>query len=87
MRYWRRLLTVGLSVLSLLALSFTAITINAGAATLPTTINEVVSVGGTLTDPGCPSFSRCDPDANGVQQHHRGHRSSNGRQHDLRLRR
>ena len=55
MRYSRRLLTVGLSVLSLLALSFTAITVSAAsAATPPTTVNEVVSVNGTLTDPGCP---------------------------------
>ena len=57
MRYSRRLLAVGLSVLSLLALSFTAITISAGAATPPTTVNEVVSVNGALNDPGCPTFT------------------------------
>jgi hypothetical protein len=61
MRYSRRLLAVGLSVLSLLALSFTAITISAGAATPPTTVNEVVSVNGTLTDGGCPSFAGISP--------------------------
>jgi parallel beta-helix repeat protein len=55
MRYSRRLLTVGLSVLSLLTLSFTAFTINAGAASLPGTINEVVAATASLSATGCPS--------------------------------
>jgi hypothetical protein len=61
MRYWRRPLTVGLSVLSLLAISFTAITVSAGAATPPATVNVVVSTNGTLTDPGCPTFTGTPP--------------------------
>ncbi len=56
MRYSRRLLTVGLSVLSLLALSFTAISVSAGAlGTLPATINEVVATSASLTAAGCPA--------------------------------
>jgi parallel beta-helix repeat protein len=56
MRYWRRLLTVGLSVLSLLALSFTAITVSAGAVgTLPATVNEVVAATASLSAVGCPT--------------------------------
>jgi parallel beta-helix repeat protein len=61
MRYWRRPLTVGLSVLSLLAISFTAITVSAGAATPPATVNFVVSTNGLLTDPGCPTFTGTPP--------------------------
>ncbi len=65
MRYSRRLLTVGLSVLSILALSFTAITVEASAAgTLPSPVNEVVAVTASLTATGCPtSLATSDPSA------------------------
>jgi hypothetical protein len=64
MRYSRRLLTVGLSVLSLLALSFTAFTVSAGAATLPGTVNEVVAATASLSAVGCPStLATSDPSA------------------------
>jgi hypothetical protein len=51
-----RSVAVGLSAFSLLLLGFTFTAGNASAAgDLPATINDVVSVNGTLTDPGCPA--------------------------------
>ena len=57
MRASRRTIAVGLSIFSLLSFGIVGAVIEtAGASTTPpTTVNELVSVNGTNTDPGCPS--------------------------------
>jgi hypothetical protein len=64
MRPTVRLLTAGLTTLSLLALGLTLVEANAGAlgaGTLPTTVNYVVNSTGTSSGTVCPSFSGVSP--------------------------
>jgi hypothetical protein len=65
MRASRRTIAIVLSIFSLLSFGVVGVVIeSAGAVTIPpppTTVNEAVSISGSLTDAGCPTFTGTAP--------------------------